>query len=180
MPLATRVNATYEFILTTDADLPEKKRPVFIFRYISLKEWEDVANLDKQFGSTEDSQAMVDMALDIVKRSLVGWRNMVTPNGGKIAFNLKKLKNIISLPEAMELMQAVVAQMPSFEDKKKLDLPSPSNTGPSAKDVPVSQNARTSQAQASQSESAVPDAAALDAELAERAAGSKSSSARKR
>ena len=121
MPLATRPNATYKVVLSTDMKLPRKQRPVFIFRYLSLVEWELVAELNDKFEVAANSTEMINLALDVIKKTLVGWETMKTPAGRQIPFNIKKLKSLIALTEMTELMQAAVAQRPSVEDKKKLD-----------------------------------------------------------
>lgn len=133
MPLATRPNATYEIVLSTDAHLPKNKQPVFVFRYLSIIEWEDIAKLNDKFESAGNAAEMIDLAFAVIKKSLNGWRNMKMVSGTQIPFNIKKLKSMLSLQETTELMQAAVAQRPSFEDKKKFDSPSASNTAKSAK-----------------------------------------------
>ena len=133
MPLATHPNATFEVVLSTDEDLPKTKRPVFVFRYVSIAEWEEIAGLSDEFDEATDSKQMVDRAMQIIKKLLVGWRSMKTPGGQKIAFNIKKLKSLISLGELTELMMAAVSQRPSILVKKKLDLQSHSSTARAAK-----------------------------------------------
>lgn len=133
MPLATRPNATYEIVLSTDKHLPEDKRPVFIFRFISTIEWEQIADLSDEFDAATDTKQMTKLAFKVIEKVLCGWRNMTPPDGKEIPFNLKKLRGMITLQEAIELMQAAVSQRPSSEDKKKFDSPSDSSTAESAK-----------------------------------------------
>jgi len=133
MPLATHPNVTFEVVLSIDEDLPKTKRPVFIFRYVSIAEWEEIAGLSDKFDEATDSKQMVDIAMQIIKKLLVTWRNMKTPSGQIITFNIKKLKSLISLKELTELMMAAVSQRPSILVKKKLDSQSPSSTARAAK-----------------------------------------------
>ena len=133
MPLATHPNVTFEVVLSIDEDLPKTKRPVFIFRYVSIAEWEEIAGLSDEFDEATDSKQMVDIAMQIIKKLLVTWRNMKTPSGQIITFNIKKLKSLISLKELTELMMAAVSQRPSILVKKKLDSQSPSSTARAAK-----------------------------------------------
>lgn len=135
MPLATRPNATYEMVLSTDANLPKNKQPVFVFRHLSILEWEEIAKLSDKFEAATDSVKMIDLAFEVIEKTLVNWQNMKTTSGKKIPFKLKKLKSMVSLQEATELMQAAVSQRPSFEDKKKLDSRLGSNMGRSVSPV---------------------------------------------
>jgi len=133
MPLATRPNQTYEIVLSTDSEQPKGKEPAFVFRYMSTLEWEEIAELNDRFEKTADSRKMLDLAFAVIRKTLCGWRNMIKPNGKEIPFALNKLKSMVSLGEAVELMQAAVSQRPSFEDKKKFGSPSQSSTPKSAK-----------------------------------------------
>ena len=135
MPLATHPNATYKIVLSTDAHLPKDKQPIFIFRYLSVIDWEEIAKLNDKFETAANSIEMIDLAFQVIKSTLCDWRNMKTKSGKAISFNPKKLKSMVTLQEATELMQAAVAQRPSFEDKKKFDLQSDSSTERSAKIV---------------------------------------------
>lgn len=145
MPLATRPNQKYEVVLSTDVDLPKEKQPVFIFRYLSIKKWEEIANLDTAFEVAADPVMMVDIAFQAIEKTLCGWRNMRTPAGEEIPYNPKELKAMVSMLEIIELMQAAVAQRPSLEDKKKFDLQSDSDTAESARPAKDSKNAGTGQ-----------------------------------
>lgn len=133
MPLATRPNATFEVVLSTDEDLPKTKRPVFIFRCVNIIEWEELGKFSDEFDETKDSKKMIEAAMKVINLVLVDWRNMKMPAGQKITFNLKRLKSLLSPTELVELMKAAVSQRPSVQDKKKLNLPSPSSTTRAAK-----------------------------------------------
>ena len=71
MPLATRPNATYKVVLSTDEHLPRDKQPVFIFRHLSIIEWETIAGLNDKFDMANDSKEMIDLAFDVIKRRCV-------------------------------------------------------------------------------------------------------------
>ena len=145
MPLATRPNATYELVLSTDAHLPEDKRPIFVFRYLNIIEWEEIAVLNDKFESSLNTGEMINLAFEVIEKTLCDWRNMKTVSGKVIPYNPEKLKSMVTLQEATELMQAAVSQTPSLEDKKKSDSQSDSNTAKSAKAVKAQPNAQTSQ-----------------------------------
>jgi len=57
------------------------------------------------------------------------------PDGEDIAFNPEKLRSMVTLQEATELMMAAVAQRPTVEDKKKLPSQSGLDMAKSVKDV---------------------------------------------
>ncbi|GAI88897.1 unnamed protein product, partial [marine sediment metagenome] len=97
MPLATRPNAMYEVVLSTDAELPEAEQPVFVFRYLSILEWEEIAKLNDEFEKAIEAPIMIDLAFQVIKKTLHGWRNMRTPAGKEIAYNPEKLKSMVSL-----------------------------------------------------------------------------------
>lgn len=159
MPLATRPNAKFEVVLSTDAHLPKKDRPVFVFRFLSCIEWEKIAALSDKFDIAGDAAAMLDLAFQVIKETLCNWRNMKTPSGKTIAYNFKRLKSLVSLAEATELMQAGVAQRPSVQDKKKFDLPSDLDTGKYVNPAPELINAETNPASQRRSRPNVPSAA---------------------
>jgi len=121
MPLATRPNATYKIVLSTDRDLPKEKQPVFVFRYLSILEWEGIAQLNDKFEEAGSGVEMINLAFQVIEKTLCGWQNMKTASGKEIPYKPKKLKSMVTLQEATDLMQAAVSQAPSLEDKKKLD-----------------------------------------------------------
>jgi len=133
MPLATNPKATFEIVLETDSHLPKEAQPVFVFRFLSTEEWEEIAKLNDQFDNTKDSPKMIKLAFQVIGKSLVNWRNMKPPKGKEIPFDLGKLKSMVTIGEATELMMAAVSQRPSFGDKKKFALQSDFDTGQSAK-----------------------------------------------
>ena len=143
MPLATHPGVTYDVVLSTDKDLPKKQQPVFVFRFLSILEWEIIAGLNDKFEASTDSPEMIKLVFSVITQTLCGWRKMVTPSGETISYNPDKLKSMVSLAEATELMQAAVSQRPTPSDKKKSDSQSPSSTDNSAKGAPARTSAKT-------------------------------------
>jgi len=139
MPLATNPKAIFEVVLNSDAGLPKDDQPVFIFRYLSVDEWEKLAKLNDEFDEAGKKDAnpivLINLAFKAIDMALVGWRNMKVPKGKEIPFDLGKLKSMVTVGEATELMMAAVSQRPSFGDKKKFDLPSDFGTEQFAKTV---------------------------------------------
>jgi len=120
-------------VLSTDAHLPKEKRPVFVFRYLSVIAWEEIAKLNDKFEKATEASEMIALAFQVIEHTLCDWKNMKTPAGKTIAYAPKELKSMVTLEEATELMQAAVSQRPSLEDKKKSDLPLDSSSTASAK-----------------------------------------------
>jgi len=143
MPLATRPNATYEIVLSTDEHLSNDKQPVFVFRYLSIIEWEEIARLNDKFEGAKDASEMIDLAFQVIKKTLCNWRNMKTTTGEQIPYDPEKLKSMVTLQEATELMLAAVSQRPSLEDKKKFDSQSQSSSGRRAKTAKGRKRAKT-------------------------------------
>jgi len=141
MPLATNPKARFEVVLNSDAGLPKDDQPVFIFRYLSVDEWEKLAKLNDEFDEAgkkdTNTVVMINLAFKAIKMALVGWRNMKVPKGKEIPFDLKKLKSMVTVGEATELMMAAVSQRPNFEAKKNFVSPSALGSGQSAKTAKV-------------------------------------------
>ncbi|HIJ70652.1 MAG TPA: hypothetical protein HPP87_04725 [Planctomycetes bacterium] len=180
MPLATNPRARFEVVLESDKGLPEDRRPKFIYRYLTGHQQKEIADIIDSIGRAKFGKEGIDRIFRAAKIGLIDWQNICNGDGKPVDFDPEKLEQILGMTEALEMAQKVLGQAPDFEDKKKLDSQSPSSTGQSAVDVPALKNAKTSQVQPSPSESGVPAAVVLDAELAKPAAESKSSSVRKR
>jgi len=132
MPLATNPNATYKIVLSTDTYLPEEERPVFIFRYLSATEWQQITKLSDKFDQLSNTEKMLNLAFEVIEKIMVGWEKMIMPDGKKIPFDLAKLQSMVTLQEATELMQAAISQRPNIDDKKKFTLPLESSMDSSA------------------------------------------------
>jgi len=129
-------DARYPVILSTDLKLPEDKQPRFIFQYLSGKRWEEISTISDQFDDVKTGGDMIRLAFKAIRVSLVGWENMIDPKTGKeIPFDPAQLDDMLIPREAIELMQAAVSQVPTNEDKKKLESQSPSDTESSAKNA---------------------------------------------
>ena len=133
MPLALEPNATYDVVLSIDADKPEDRRPTFVFRYLSSRKWKELARLTDKFEKDDSGEAAIDAVFDVIRMVLAGWRNMIGPDGKEIPYNPAELDDMVTPAEAMELMMAAEGQVPNVEDKKKLESQSQSSTGRPAK-----------------------------------------------
>ena len=145
MPIALEPDSKYDYVLSSDASKPKDKQPTFVFKYLSARKWKELAACSDSFEKDDSGEKAMDAVFEAIKKSLIGWRNMIGPDGKEIGFDIDKLEDIVTPAEAMELMQAAVTQTPSIEDKKKSDSQSPSSTASSAKAVKGKPNAQTSQ-----------------------------------
>jgi hypothetical protein len=143
MPLILEPNATYKIVLSTDSDKPESKQPYFSFRYLNGREWLKLARLSDEFETSNKGDNTLQLVFKAIRISLIGWGNMIDIDGQEIPYDPAKLEDILIPSEAAELMQAAVAQLPSFDDKKKSISPLESSTDSSVKDAgaPVNANA---------------------------------------
>jgi len=129
MPIAINPDSTFKYVLFSDRG--KENKPAFILRYLTSRQWRKIAKMSEDFETSGGAEKVLDKALDVIKSCLVGWENM------SIEFNFDKIEDILVPVEITELMQAAISQMPTVEDKKKLDSQSPSDTGSSAANVPV-------------------------------------------
>jgi len=142
MPLTCNPDSTYDIVLSTDKDKEPADQPAFVFQYLTGRKWKQVANLSDEFESANSGADMLDLAFDAIKISLIGWKNLTDPQGNEIPFDLSILDDILTMTEATELMQAVVSQNVTVDDKKKLESQSGSNMEPSALIVEAPQSAK--------------------------------------
>ena len=143
MPLVLEPKAKFEVVLDCDTHKLKEKQPTFIFKYLSSRKWKEMARLSDAFDKDDSGETAIDTVFKAIEMSLVGWRNMIDPDGSQIAFDVEALDDIVTPAEALELMQAAVSQLPTPEDKKKLDSPSPSSTARSAKAAKAKASAQT-------------------------------------
>ena len=133
MPIASDPNATYEFILSTDKDKPEAEQAVFVLRYLTCTKWKEVSKMYDAFtAGANDLESQFEAAIGVISAGLVEWENLKYPDGKPVCVPESNLLDILGIEELTELMQAVLAQSVSDEDKKKLESQLPCNTVKSA------------------------------------------------
>jgi len=141
MPVALDPENYIDFVLESDKSKPEGKRPTFVLKVLTGRDWQKLVSLSDQAAGGADS---IRLVYDSVKIALVGWRNMFDPATGKdIPHNQDELDNIITPAEANELLDVIMGQRLNAGDKKKLKLPLVSGTGKSARNVRAGKSART-------------------------------------
>lgn len=140
MPLALEPNETFDVILESDKDKPRENQPRFIYQYLTCRQWRHVGEFDDRLqkikkDKTAGTNNMMDEIVKTATTNLISWVNMVHPNSGPIPFDIAKFEDIVTMPEAQELIAKILAQRPSFLDKKKLDSQPESGTEGYAKDA---------------------------------------------
>jgi hypothetical protein len=113
MPIGMDPNATFEYVLKSDRE--NDPAPAFKILFLSARKWQELTRTEEAFDQSENAPDMVDHVLSIVEAGVVGWSNM------NDQFDKTKFGEILTIDELMELKEAVMAQTPTAEDKKKLD-----------------------------------------------------------
>lgn len=127
MPIATDPKATFNYVLDSDREKPEKGQPTFILKVLSASKTREAIQMNERLTGTESEVAQFDLIFDVIMLGVIGWRNMSMGNG-QLTFDRENLLAVLTLAEATELMQAIVHQEIALEDKKKLEPQSQSGT----------------------------------------------------
>ena len=128
MPIASNPNQRIKLSLATDMEIPEDKRPVFIFRYLTNAEWKYLSRISDTIESgTKSAADLYEKMEDALEDVLAGWENMTGTDGKPAKFNTAGLTNIINPSETWELVFELLGRVrPEVEDLKKSESPSSS------------------------------------------------------
>jgi len=138
MPLATDPEQVFEIVLESDKDKPVDIQPRFMYRYLSMREFRQVGNINDSIVAEDTADDAVDKTLKALSVGLIGWENLKDRAGKIIPFDpgkISRIEDAIGAIEAQELIAKILRQHPSISDKKKLDLPSESDTATPVTDV---------------------------------------------
>lgn len=138
MPITANPKATFEIVLSSDWDKPDQEKAIFECKYLTVAEWSAVAELSEKFDKSKNIKERISLVAKIIEVGVCGWKNLNNSDTGKPVEKLEDIQHALTLSEYVELMHAVYLQMPTAEDKKKLDSPSESSTDTKspAPDVP--------------------------------------------
>lgn len=119
MPIAFDTSQTFTVHLDSDADKPDDVRPVFVYRYLTAREWSKLcAFCDAREGLDGSVMEATDTALKHAATGLVGWKNIA------VSFSADALGDVVNFREAMELAyKCANANTSGPEDKKKPESP---------------------------------------------------------
>lgn len=118
-PLPTNPKEIWKVSLESDEKLPKSKRPTFHYRYLSGMEQMELADTMDQLADAPSGKAAFERVFAAAATKLVKWTNIVDEKGKAIAFDGKNLSQVIGLTEANELIQKLLGQSPTVNDKKK-------------------------------------------------------------
>lgn len=144
MPLVTNPNAICVVVLKSDVDKPPAEQPKFYYNCLTGIQQLDLARKLDEMEKMGTGVAALQEIFDAARTGLCGWTNMYNKQGKAVEFAPDKLEEIIGMSEASELAYKLMAQIPTVEDKKKFDSPSPSSSDRPAKTAKASTSAQTS------------------------------------
>lgn len=127
MPVAIDPDATFRTWLRSDAD--KDPRPEFEFRYLTNRQWGEIARIQDGLEEYEDGIKAMDAIFDLLKKYLVALHNMGD-------YTADRLEDLLTNHEAQELVVKISRNSePTEDDLGKSDLPQDSDTEESAADA---------------------------------------------
>jgi len=134
MPIALDPKRTFTVTLESDRDKPVETRPLFVCRYLTARQWKEIARLQDGIDESAGGAEALERIIEAIAMGLVGWENMIAPDGERVPFDAHDLDTLLTMPEAMELFQKMLAQQQlTGADAKKSESRSPTSTVESAK-----------------------------------------------
>lgn len=127
MPICLTPNRTFRVVL--DGDKNQSPQPAFLCRYLTLNEFQELAELNDKGLDAATSAEAISLLIDAIAFATVGWEHM----GDCGEYAPEKLRNVLTLGEAKELsMQVMQRQRVSGDDRGNSPSPSPSSSANSA------------------------------------------------
>lgn len=148
MPLALDPQETFDLVLESDQAKPEAEQPTFTFRYLSNREWKQVAKTTDKLSELrkEGLDNMLTSIEEGLKVGLVDWKNIKDRDGNSIPYDPARLDDIIIQAEMFELLFAVRDKTClGYLDKKKLESALPSSMDKSVESVNLPKPANQAQ-----------------------------------
>ena len=132
MPIAIDPDARVRVVLSTDkGKAPE---PAFFVRPLTLRQYRKVSETDETVGQASNGSEAIGRLLKAIEVGLVGWEHVSDKDGQPIPFSMDALEDVVTIPEARELLHyCLISGRLATEDKKKSESESSSNTESSAK-----------------------------------------------
>lgn len=121
MPFAIDPNERLAVVLDCDKD--KKPCPTFYFKYLTVREWRQLSEINKQYYRSDTVQDAADFLIKRIQFGLITWENIKDANGNEIPYSPDKLEDVIGPRDANDLMERFLAQRPDADDKKKLESP---------------------------------------------------------
>ena len=119
-------------VLASDQEKDPDQRPTFLARVLSVREARKLMGMvevvQKARSDAEMPFETIDELMETLEANLVGWRNITDPAGGEIGFAPGILAEVLTLPEAFEMMGLLTAQGIGAAERKKSESPSDCST----------------------------------------------------
>lgn len=127
MPLSLEPGERNKIWLKSDADKPIESRPVFYAKFLSMRGQRKLGEALDDFWAhmkKDATPATIEMRLvELLADSITGWENM-----GGLEFSRAAFVELLSVMEAMELVQCVLSGgRLSLDEKKSSELPATSD-----------------------------------------------------
>lgn len=103
MPKLLDPTCTFEVVLAGDMDKPEDKRPTFVFRALSVRQFTAIAELHDTLEDLPSDSKRMNAVVDSLRQGMTGWRNMGRD------FDLDAIADLLTIGEAIELLQHMLA-----------------------------------------------------------------------
>lgn len=127
MPIALDPNTTVDVWLESDEATPPDKRPVFVCRYLSCRQFIKRAELLKQLDQAKgDNEAVNTWLNEVLKFNIVGTRNMVR-DGAELDL-ATVLDDVLTAEEKWALADRVADATTLSPKKKQPSASSPEST----------------------------------------------------
>jgi hypothetical protein len=124
MPVVLDVAQKCEYVFRSDRDKPNP--PTFICSPMTCREWRNAAKLQRDVEGRADGVSVLDEVLACVKPKIIGWRDLTGHGGEAIEFDADKIEDVLGIQDVMEILFWLLeVAVPSAEDRKKSDSPSP-------------------------------------------------------
>jgi len=105
--------------------MPEGERPVFVARFMTCREHQQVGRLFDE-AVKQGGYGGVTQLVEVLRLMLVDWRHVVDAHGRQVPFDVEKLPDLLTWEEMWSLPIVVRQAITMSEaDAKKSDEPSP-------------------------------------------------------
>jgi len=143
MPMALDPNATFDVVLRSDAEKPAGERPTFEMRFLSCRQWREIAEAADRLDEAGGGAEVLDRVVDLLGRCVGGWRQMTDADGRTMSYTPDCLADVLTMSEAQELLQRALEGRPDGDDLKNSPSPAASPRARSAKTAPGRNGARS-------------------------------------
>lgn len=118
MPIAMHPNKKFRIVLECDKNMDPA--PCFVYPYLTGAQQESLVETYNRIDDTSDQTSNFNRTFEAAGRHLLGWENLTDADGNAIPFAADRLKEVVSVMEAIELINKLFNQQSlTLDDKKK-------------------------------------------------------------